>query len=107
MHSLLLACRYHRTLGYTWRLAFHKAGLTAAPIDIVLQAVIAITGIVGIFLLALPITSTLRPWGFWVLLASEPFWFAASIRARQWGVFVNAVFYTGALIYGALNNPLS
>lgn len=75
-------------------------------IDTLLQACIAVLGITGIFLLALPVGHVLRPWGFWVLLASEPAWFIVSWRARQWGVFFNALAYTCVLVLGVINNPV-
>jgi predicted MFS family arabinose efflux permease len=43
-------------------------------------------------------------WGFALGLAAQPLWLASTWRARQWGMFANAVFYTGALVAGLLNH---
>jgi hypothetical protein len=55
----------------------------------------------SMWLIAVP---SLAWWGFLVGLAAQPFWFASSWQARQWGIFLNAIFYTGALVAGLLNH---
>lgn len=37
---------------------------------------------------------SIRRWGYIVGLASEPFWFWASISTEQWGVFGGCVVWT-------------
>ena len=38
--------------------------------------------------------------GFALLLIAQPFWLVATWRARQWGMFVNAIVYAAATIAG-------
>lgn len=46
----------------------------------------------------------MRKWGYIVGLASEPFWFWASIESRQWGVFGGCVVWTVIWAIGCWNH---
>jgi len=67
-------------------------------IDSALQIAIAVLTITAAYLIAT--TGPWQRWGFVVGLISQPFWFAAAWRARQFGVLLVAVFYTGAWVQG-------
>lgn len=44
-------------------------------------------------------------WKFWgnvAGIASQPFWLLSTWRYRQWGMFVNAIFYTGMWSVGVV-----
>lgn len=70
----------------------------------VLQAAILITSTIAIWLVSMP--APLTGWGHVVGLASQPLWWVATWRARQWGMFVNAMFWTGAWTAGIYNHFL-
>lgn len=66
------------------------------------QAIIAITGVVAIFLTQ----SSERRWQKYaciVGLVGQPFWIIATLDSNQWGMFVLSVFYTLAWIQGVRN----
>jgi hypothetical protein len=67
-------------------------------LDRVLQVVIAVLSLSAMFLITS--TSPYARWGFVIGMASQPFWFLATWRARQHGMFVCAIFYTGAWAQG-------
>ncbi len=46
----------------------------------------------------------LQKWGFIVGLCSQPFWLMATWRAKQWGMFALAVWYTGVWSLGIYNH---
>jgi hypothetical protein len=46
-------------------------------------------------------------WGYVLGLASQPFWFYSSIRAKQWGILALACWYTYAWGQGIKNHVLS
>jgi len=46
----------------------------------------------------------IRRWGYWIGLSSQPFWFIATCRAEQWGMFALAFFYTGTWSLGVYNH---
>lgn len=71
-------------------------------LDRLLQVAIALVSLAAIALVALPATHPLARWGFVLGLASQPFWLAATFRARQWGMFAVAFFYCGAWAGGVL-----
>jgi hypothetical protein len=64
--------------------------------------------------LAIPILSALAVWrlagrhrdGWWLSLASQPFWFYAATTARQWGILALSVLYTVAAVRGLWNWPV-
>jgi hypothetical protein len=64
----------------------------------VAQGAILLLTSCSMWLIAMPAPSD--RWGFLVGLAAQPFWFASTIRARQWGMFANSLIYTGALVFG-------
>lgn len=65
------------------------------------QAAIFILSGAGIWLLAFPQAGAL---GWVVGLAAQPFWLWETYRARQWGMFLNAVLWTGAFAAGLVNH---
>lgn len=70
-----------------------------------LQAALLILSATAAAMIALP-----EPWhgrGFVVGLASQPLWFVATWRARQWGMFALSAWYTGAWIVGIRNHFIS
>ena len=71
----------------------------ATRLDACLQLGIALLTLASMAMLAS--TGPLHRWGFVVGLLAQPFWFAASWRARQWGVFATTFFYTALLVAGA------
>jgi uncharacterized membrane protein YgcG len=67
------------------------------------QIGIALTGAIAIWLSQ----DERRSWNRWACifgLAGEPFWFLASYRAEQWGVFALAILYTIGWMRGVRNN---
>lgn len=70
-------------------------------IDAALQIGIAVLSITAAYMIAG--TGPWQRWGFVVGLASQPLWFAASWRARQYGILLVAIFYTGAWVQGIFN----
>lgn len=70
-------------------------------IDSHLQIWIAVLSIAAAYMIAG--TGPWQRWGFVVGLASQPLWFAAAWRARQYGILLVAVFYTGAWLQGIFN----
>lgn len=73
----------------------------ARQIDGALQIGIAVLSIAAAYLVAS--TGPWQRWGFVIGLISQPLWFIASWRARQYGVLLVAIFYTGAWIQGIAN----
>jgi hypothetical protein len=67
-------------------------------IDAFLQAIILVLSLAAIYLLTSP--GPYARWGHVVGLASQPFWLAATWRARQWGMFVLAIAYSGLWLRG-------
>jgi hypothetical protein len=72
-----------------------------AIIDSALQIGIAVLSIAAAWLVAN--TGPGQRWGFVVGLASQPLWFIVTWRARQFGILLVALFYTGAWIQGIAN----
>ncbi len=70
----------------------------ARRIEHALQAVIGVLSVIAMYLIVTP--GPLEKWGYVVGLASQPFWFAATWRAGQIGMFIVAIFYTGAWVQG-------
>ncbi len=73
----------------------------ARLINSTLQIGIAVLSIAAAYLVAS--TGPWQRWGFVVGLASQPLWIAATWRARQYGILLVALFYTGAWVQGILN----
>ena len=69
-----------------------------------LQLVIGVLGLAAAWLLGLPPGHAWAKWGFVAGLVAQPFWFLATWRARQWGMFACALFYTGAWVQGIVNH---
>ena len=67
-------------------------------IDAALQVAIAVFSMAAIYLISTD--GPLHRWGFVVGLLGQPFWFAATWRARQWGMLLLTIFYTGAFAQG-------
>lgn len=65
------------------------------------QAAILIFSTAGIWLIAYPQTAAA---GFAVGLAAQPFWLLETWRARQWGMFLNSLLWTGAFSAGLFNH---
>lgn len=65
------------------------------------QAAILILSTASIWLIAVPQAGI---WGWVVGLAAQPFWLIETYRARQWGMFLNAVMWSGAFVAGLLNH---
>jgi hypothetical protein len=66
-----------------------------------LQAAILVVSLTAITMVSS--TGPLHRWGFVVGLLSQPLWLLATWRARQWGMFVLAIFYVGVWTQGILN----
>jgi hypothetical protein len=45
-------------------------------------------------------------WGWWLGLASQPFWLIETLRAEQWGMAALSVYYTGVWVRGVRNHAL-
>lgn len=43
-------------------------------------------------------------WGWWLGLASQPFWLIETARAEQWGMLALSVYYTGVWLRGVRNH---
>ena len=71
-------------------------------LDHALQAAILLLSAAAIWLVAQP--QPLQAWGFVLGLASQPAWFLATWRKRQWGMFALSFFYTGAWVQGIVNH---
>jgi hypothetical protein len=71
-------------------------------IDHALQFAILLLSAAAIGLIAQP--APLQGWGFVVGLVSQPAWFVATWRKRQWGMFALSFFYTGAWVQGIVNH---
>ena len=67
-------------------------------IDAVLQGAILVLSLAAVYLLTSP--NEYARWGHVVGLASQPFWLAATWRARQWGMLVLAIAYSGLWLRG-------
>jgi hypothetical protein len=63
------------------------------------QALIAITGIVAIWL-SQDSRAGWRKYACLFGLAGQPFWFYSSYIAEQWGIFILCFFYTFAWLKG-------
>jgi hypothetical protein len=63
-----------------------------------LQVAIAVPSIAALLLISIP--SEYARWGFVVGILAQPFWMAATWRARQHGMFVVACCYAGAWALG-------
>ncbi len=76
--------------------------LTPRRFDALLQLAILLVSAAAMAMISQP--QPLQGWGFIVGLASQPLWFIATWRARQWGMFALAIFYTGAWTQGIVNH---
>jgi len=72
-----------------------------ALVDSALQIALAVLSIVAAYLVASD--GPWQRWGYVVGLTSQPFWFVATWRARQYGILLVAIFYTGAWVQGIAN----
>lgn len=66
------------------------------------QGAILLLSSAAMWVLAMPAPA--NRWGFVIGLAAQPFWFIATWRARQWGMFANTFIYTAALLVGLRNH---
>jgi hypothetical protein len=66
------------------------------------QAVLVTLSAAAITLLAMPYPY--HSWGYAVGLASQPAWFAATYRAKQWGMLILSGYYTVAWSVGIINH---
>lgn len=66
------------------------------------QAWLLILSAIAIALVDHASTDTWRFWGNVAGLAAQPLWFLSAWRARQWGVFALAFFYTGVWSAGVI-----
>jgi hypothetical protein len=73
----------------------------SARVDSALQIGIAVLSIAAAYLIAS--TGPWQRWGFVIGLASQPLWFIVTWRARQYGILLVAIFYTGAWVQGIAN----
>jgi hypothetical protein len=78
----------------------HIYGMPAT--DFWIQLAIAVLSVAGAFLMTS--LSPYAKWGFVLSLLSQPLYFVATWRARQPGMFLVAIFYTGAWVQGILNH---
>ncbi len=101
LRRLRLVFAYRRQLGCSWRVAWDKAGAYVV-LDELLQAAILVTSAAAIWLVTLP--PPYGRWGFVVGLVAQPLWFVETTRRHQWGVFLLAIFYTGAWVQGIYNH---
>lgn len=67
------------------------------------QIGIAMTGVVAIFL-SQSKHARLRKWACIFGLVGQPFWFYASYKAAQWGIFGLSFLYAAAWLRGFVNN---
>ncbi len=65
------------------------------------QSFILILSAVGIWLLS---CKTPSRWGWAVGLAAQPFWLWETWHAAQWGMFANALVFTGIYANGLRNH---
>lgn len=75
--------------------------MTARELDHVLQAGVLLFTVAALWMIGSP--GPLHKWGYLVGLAGQPFYLAASWRARQWGMFLAACAVTGLWVRGAVN----
>ena len=64
-----------------------------------IQAIIAITGILSIWL----VNDERREWARWACiigLIGQPFWIYSSLENEQWGIFVLSIIYVFAWLRG-------
>jgi hypothetical protein len=76
---------------------------------VIVQLIIAITGVVAIFLTQSR-NADLQKYACLIGLAGQPFWMMATYQSQQWGMFVLTLFYTLAWCQGIKNywlNPTS
>jgi hypothetical protein len=76
--------------------------LQLADVDALLQIAILLFSVPAMILITGD--GTLARWGWWLGLASQPFWIAATWRARQWGMLVLAIMYTGLWLRGIVTH---
>jgi len=69
--------------------------------DVFVQVSIAILGGLAIWLVGR--LEDWKKWGYVVGLTSQPFWFYATIKGEQWGIFVLSIWYTYAWCQGIYN----
>lgn len=67
-------------------------------LDGFLQLAIAVLSVTAMLMIAS--TGPFHKWGFVVGLLSQPFWIAATWRARQWGMFALSMIYVFVWIFG-------
>jgi hypothetical protein len=75
--------------------------LNERRLDRCLQIAIAVLSIAAAYMVASE--GPWQRWGFVVGLLSQPFYFAATWRARQYGMLIVAIFYVGAWVQGIAN----
>lgn len=73
--------------------------LNTETTGIAVQIIIALSGAIAI-LLTQSNTETVRQWACVIGLIGQPFWFYATIKARQWGMLALTCFYTAAWLKG-------
>lgn len=64
------------------------------------QVFIGVFGVISIWLTNDP-RESVRRWACIAGLAAQPFWFYATWKAGQWGIFALAFVYTAAWVRGA------
>lgn len=62
-------------------------------VDRALQVMLVLLAVPGLYLVG-DQDAQLRWWGYALSLAAQPFWLAATWRARQWGMFGMALVYS-------------
>lgn len=85
----------------SWRIEQDLGRRRRARVDAALQLAIAVLTLAALWLLTSSGPDT--RWGHVVGLASQPFYIAASWRARQWGLFLVAVLMCGLWARGIVN----
>ncbi|WP_050465112.1 hypothetical protein [Herbaspirillum autotrophicum] len=67
------------------------------------QVGIAFTGVIAVFLSQAG-SASMRKWACIFGLIGQPFWFYASFKATQWGIFGLSFLYAAAWMRGFYNN---
>ena len=71
-------------------------------VDALLQIAVVLFSVPAMYLITGD--GALAKWGWWLGLASQPFWIAATWRAKQWGMWAMAIIYTGMWLRGISNH---
>lgn len=67
--------------------------------SVIAQTIIAVCGVLSIWMSQSPYAST-RRWAPWIGLVAQPFWMWETYHAQQWGIFALSFVYAAGWIRG-------